>query len=41
MKCDGDSFPLQEGEWVYTVYATWDSSEDWGGYAWYYVGITG
>ncbi len=41
VKCDGDSFPLQEGEWVYTVYATWDSSEDWGGYAWYYVGITG
>ena len=41
VKCDGDSFPLEEGEWVYTVYATWDSSEDWGGYAWYYVGITG
>ncbi len=41
VECDGDSFPLQEGEWVYTVYATWDSSEDWGGYAWYYVGITG
>lgn len=41
VECDGDSFPLQEGEWVYTVYATWDSSEDWGGHAWYYVGITG
>ena len=41
VECDGDSFPLQEGEWVYTVYATWNSSEDWGGYAWYYVGITG
>lgn len=41
VECDGESFPLQEGEWVYTVYATWDSSEDWGGYAWYYVGITG
>ena len=41
VKCDGDSFPLQEGEWVYTVYATWDSSEDWGGNALYYVGITG
>ena len=41
VECDGESFPLQEGEWVYTVCATWDSSEDWGGYAWYYVGITG
>lgn len=41
VKCDGDSFPLEEGEWVYMVRATWDSSEDWGGYAWYYVGITG
>lgn len=41
VECDGDSFPLQEGEWVYMVRATWDSSEDWGGYAWYYVGITG
>lgn len=41
VECDGESFPLQEGEWVYTVYATWDSSEDWGGNAWYYVGITG
>lgn len=41
VECDGDSFPLEEGEWVYRVDATWDSSEDWGGYAWYYVGITG
>ena len=41
VKCDGESFPLEEGEWVYMVRATWDSSEDWGGYAWYYVGITG
>lgn len=41
VECDGESFPLEEGEWVYMVRATWDSSEDWGGYAWYYVGITG
>lgn len=41
VECDGESFPLQEGEWVYMVRATWDSSEDWGGNALYYVGITG
>lgn len=41
VECDGESFPLEEGEWVYMVRATWDSSEDWGGNALYYVGITG
>lgn len=41
VECDGDSFPLEEGEWVYRVDATWDSSEDWGGHALYFVGITG
>ena len=41
VECDGDCFPLEEGEWVYRVDATWDSSEDWGGHALYFVGITG
>ena len=32
---EGDGFALKEGGWVYEIHAAWDSSEDWGGDAFY------